>query len=193
MGRGFKGGETLLNQTSDGGQCGGPHRKSECDKKKEEAKCCNCDGDHAAWSTLCPSYKASLPEKKSYSAAATTSIKPSFIQEEIQKTLDTLIINIKKQIAVVVAEVVTKAFLDHIFYEGESKRTNGKVHLGTTARAKSIAKMSAAAVNSKPFSENDCTQISPDEVDNELMERMKSSLKVNPATNTTRPSTSSSQ
>ena len=63
--------------------CGGPHRKSECDKKKEEAKCCNCDGDHAAWSTLCPSYKASLPEKKSYSAAATTSIKPSFIQEDI--------------------------------------------------------------------------------------------------------------
>ena len=103
------------------------------------------------------------------------------------------IVNIKKQIAVVVAEVVTKAFLDHIFYEGESKRTNGKVHLGTTARAKSIAKMSAAAVNGKPFSESDCTQISPEEVDSELMERIKSSLKVNNALNTVRPSTSATQ
>ena len=99
-----------------------------------------------------------------------------------------MIVNIKKQIAVVVAEVVTTAFLDHIFYEGEFKRTNGKVYLGATARTKSIAKMSATAVNSKPFFETDCSQASPEEVDNELMERMKTSLKVN----TNRPSTSNS-
>ena len=173
--------------------CGGPHKKAECDKTKNEAKCCNCDGDHAAWSTFCPSYKASLTEKKSYSAATSQSIKPSLIKEEIQKAMDTIIASIKKQIAVIVAEVVTRAFLDHIFYEGEFKRTGGKVHLGTTARAKSIAKMSTTSVNCKPFHDADCSQVQLEEVESELTERMKSSLKVNPANNINRPSTSNSQ
>ena len=99
----------------------------------------------------------------------------------------------QKQIAIVVAEVVTRAFLDHIFYEGEFKRTSGKVYLGATARAKSIAKMATTAVNSKPFYDADCSQVQPEEVDTELMERMKASLKVNPTNNTNRPSSSNSQ
>ena len=104
-----------------------------------------------------------------------------------------VIASVKKQIAVIVAEVVTKAFLEHIFYEGESKRTGGKVHLGTTARAKSIAKMSTTSVNCKPFHEMDCSLVQLEEVESELTERMKSFLKVNPANNNNRPSTSNTQ
>ena len=176
--------------------CGESHKRSECTKTKTEAKCCNCDGDHAAWSTSCNTYKKEVEKKKSFSAVASEAvIKPSLVKEEIQtamnaftanipslikeeidKALYTLMANIKKQMAVVVAEVVTKALLEHIFYECEYKKSNGKTCHGATARTASIAKMATSAVNQGQLSPSDNTQISGDEVGSEVLKRLKNSL-----------------
>ena len=159
--------------------CGGPHKKADCNKTKEEARCCNCGGEHAAWSTACPSYKTSVEEKKSKTFATITSeniVTPLKLQEEVQKAVDKVVMVIKKQIAIIVAEVDAKSFLDHIYYEGESKRTNGQTHLSTNARTRGIAKAATNSVNRSRFSQTDETQINLEEVNQEVNERLKSSF-----------------
>ena len=52
----LKYGHTSSNCTGDEkcNTCSGPHNHKDCSKPKEEAKCLNCSGDHAASSMLCP-------------------------------------------------------------------------------------------------------------------------------------------
>ena len=162
--------------------CSGPHKKAECTKTKAEAKCCNCGGEHAAWSTVCPSYKTSVEKKKAKSFATATSesmVTTTKLQEELQIALGKIVSAIKKQIAVIVAEVVTKSFLDHIYYEGESKRTNGQNYLSANARTRSIAKAAANSVNKCCFSESDNSTIHFEEVSLEVIERLKPSFAQN--------------
>ena len=155
--------------------CAGNHRKTECQKQKTEASCSNCKGSHPAWSTDCPAYKAEIEKKKSFSNATSESVKtPSLLTETLKPIIHSLLESLKKQIAVVVAEVVSKALLEHIFYEGESRKTNGATYLGATARVNSIVKMSTQAVNGCPFHESDESTVDKTTVQSEVMRRLQS-------------------
>ena len=93
--------------------------------------------------------------------------------------LGKLVSAIKKQIAIIVAEVVAKSFLDHIYYEGESNRTNGQNYLSANARTRSIAKAATSSVNKCCFSESDKTTINFEEVSLEVIDRLKPSFAQN--------------
>ena len=161
--------------------CSGPHRKSDCPKQKDDALCTNCDGKHAAWSTECPIYQAEVEKKKTFSnitVAKTPSIIEDTVQKSIQQVLSNLLQALKKQMAIMMAEVVAKAFLEHIFYESESRKTNGEKHLGATARVHSIVKTATESVNSTPFMEADIHQVDMTDVKGEVMKRLQSSMSV---------------
>ena len=165
--------------------CAGAHRKSSCPKQKSDAKCSNCDGAHAAWSTECPTYKAAIETKKSYAGAAAESTKtPSFVKEMIQPIIFNAVEALKKQLAVMIAEVVAHAFLEHLYYEGEAKKTNGAKYLGTTARVNSIAKVAAQSVSSCTLHESDKSTVDVNEVQSALYDRLKVSMNFTKAPNT---------
>ena len=162
--------------------CGGPHKKAECTKTKAEAKCCNCGGEHAAWSTICPSYKSSVEQKKSKTFATATSeniVTSAKLEEQVQTVVSKALSSIKKQIAIIVAEVVAKSFLDHIYYERECKKTNGQTYLSANARTSAIAKTATNSVNKCSFFPQDETSITSEEVSQEVNERLKSSFTQN--------------
>ena len=159
--------------------CAGPHRKSDCPKQKTEALCSNCDGTHAAWSTDCPIYQAEVEKKKSFAEVISDSVKtPSFIQDTIQTVVLGMMETIKKQLTVIIAEVVAKAFLEHIYYEAEARKSNGEKYLGATARVTSIVKNATEAANSSPFHELDKSTVNAADVNAEVMKRLQSSMNV---------------
>ena len=177
--------------------CSEPHRKSDCPKQKTEAHCSNCDGNHPAWSTDCPIYQAEIDKKKSFANVTSESMKtPSFMQDLIQPVLLNVMANMKKMISVMIAEVVAHAFLEHNFYEAESRKTNGAKHLGATARVNSIAKKAAQSANNLAFHELDKSTVEVSEVQSMVSERIQSSMNVInrvPPTTTTQKASSSSQ
>ena len=159
--------------------CAGPHMKSECTKAKEEAKCCNCDGNHGAWSRECPKYKEAVENKKTFSAATKEKIVDSFMSDTVTAMLKSLMEELKKLIAIVIAEVTSKALLEHVFYETEFKRSGGTKYLKANDRISSIVKMTTQSINKTPLSSHDCSQLSNDSVHSEVMERLKESLQGN--------------
>jgi hypothetical protein len=163
--------------------CSGPHKKTDCTKKKEEALCSNCGLGHAAWSPECTVYKNEIEKKKKSFATVTSEavITPSLLEEILGQ--------IRTQIAIIVAEVVSKALLEHIYYEAEYKKSGGTKYLGAAARVASIAKMATVSVNKSPFSKNDKSVVTDQSVHTEVMERLKASFSVN--ANGNKPSTAS--
>ena len=100
----------------------------------------------------------------------------SFVEETIKPIIVGMFVAMKKQIAIMVAEVVSKAFLEHVYYEGEARRTNGEVHYRTTQRVNSVAKMSTLSINSCPFHPDDSTKLDQNEVQTEVRRRLQSSM-----------------
>ena len=93
--------------------CAGSHRKSDCQKQKNESHCSNCKGDHPAWSTECPTYKSEIEKKKTYSNATSDSVKsPAFVTEMINPIIHAIMDTLKQQIAIMISEVVSKALLE---------------------------------------------------------------------------------
>ena len=90
-----------------------------------------------------------------------------------------------------IAEVVSKALLEHIYYEGESRRTNGATYLGATARVTSIVKMSTQAINSCPLHDSDKNNVDKGAVHTEVMKRLQSFMTPSNASKT--PSTSNAK
>ena len=94
--------------------------------------------------------------------------------------------------------MVSRALLEHIFYEGESRRTNGATYLGATARVASIVKMSTQAVNTSPLHDSDKTSLDNGIVHTEVMKRLQSfmstaSTSKNPSTPNQKAATPSKQ
>ena len=92
----------------------------------------------------------------------------------MQPLIHSILESLKKQIAIMIAEVVSKALLEHIYYEGESRKTNGATYLGATARVNSIVKMSTQSVNSCPFYESDESTVDKSSVQSEVTRRLQS-------------------
>ena len=159
--------------------CAGPHMKSECNKSKEEAKCSNCDGNHGAWSRECPKYREAVDKKKTYSSATKEKIVDNFVNDTISTMLKSLMEELKKLIAVVIAEVTSKALLEHVFYENEFKKSGGTKYLKANDRISSIVKMTTNSINKTPLSSYDCSQLENETVHTEVMERLKESLQGN--------------
>ena len=130
--------------------CAGSHRRKDCQKEKKDAVCANCGENHAAWSTFCPAFKAKTAKKDNTRSFATATaekvLTPSHLDDFFQ--------NIKLQIAVVIAQVIAKALLDHAYYEEENKKPGGKKQ-STSAKIRSISKIATISMNSVTFSKND--------------------------------------
>jgi hypothetical protein len=75
--------------------------------------------------------------------------------------------------------VTSKALLEHVFYEMESKCTQGQKYLKANDRISSIVKMTTQAVNKAPFAQNDESQLSNDVIHGEVMDQLKDSLSCN--------------
>ena len=85
---------------------------------------------------------------------------------------------LKKQLTIIIAEVVAKAFLEHIFYEAEASKTNGVKYLGATARVTSIVKNTTESANASPLHEMDKSVVNVTDVKAEVMKRLQSSMSV---------------
>lgn len=131
-----------------------------------------------AWSRDCPKYKEAV-EKKSFSSVTKATVADGFAHDMVKNMVMAVVAEIKKQIAVIIAEVTSKALLEHVFYEIESKRTQGQKSLSTNDRISSIVKMTTQAVNKAPFAQYDESQISNDDIHGEVMGRLKDSLSCN--------------
>ena len=157
--------------------CAGEHRKSDCPKQKSEAVCANCGGNHAAWSTDCPTYQSEVAKKKTYASATADSVSsPSLLTETIEPIIKEILKTIKRQIAVVVAEVVSRAFLDHIYWEGESKRSGGKEYLRASTRITCVSKWASQAVNATPLHELDNSSVETSDVVKTVGSRLQNVL-----------------
>ena len=167
--------------------CAGSHRKSECTKQKTEAECANCKGNHPAWSTECTMYQTELSKKKTFSSATSDSVKTSSliadtVKEAMQPIIKEVLHVIRKQIAVVVAEVVSRAFLDHLYWEKEASKSNGTRYLSASSRITSLAKWSAQAANAAPLHRSDDSTVEANDVLHKVMSRLQSVLTPGPAT-----------
>ena len=80
---------------------------------------------------------------------------------------------LKKQLMVIIAEVVAKAFLKHIFYEAK-----GVKYWGATARVSSIVKNATESANSSPRRDLDKSTVNAAEVKAEVMKHLQSSMSV---------------
>ena len=167
--------------------CAGNHRKTECTKQKNEAFCANCKGNHPAWSTDCNMYQTELSKKKTFAKATSDSVKTSpliaeAVKEAIQPIIKEVLHVIKKQVAVIVAEVVSRAFLDHLFWEKEAIKSNGNRYLSASTRISSLAKWSAQAANAAPLHQSDDSTLDPNDVLHRVMSRLQHVLTPGPAT-----------
>ena len=107
---------------------------------------------------------------------------------------------LKKQLTVIIAKVVAKAFLEHIFYEAEARKSNGEKYLGATARVTLIVKNATESAHSSPLHELDKSTVNPADVKAEVIKRLQSSMSVtakrqspkNTTSNTKAPSPSQS-
>ena len=169
--------------------CAGEHRKSDCPKQKSEAVCANCGGNHAAWSTDCPTYQSEVAKKKTYAnATAETISSSSLLTQTVEPIIKEILKTIKRQIAVVVAEVVSRAFLDHIYWEGESKRSGGKEYLRASTRITCVSKWASQAVNATPLHELDNSSVETSDVVKTVGSRLQNVL--TPASSTSQTTAS---
>ena len=156
--------------------CAGDHRKSDCTKQKSEAVCSNCGGNHAAWSTDCPTYQAEIAKKKSYAKVAVETVSTSHMSDLIKPLIKEVLTMVKNQIAVIVAEVLSRAFLDHVFWERESRNSGGERHLSASNRITSLAKWSVQAVNAAPLHSLDEHTVETNDVLLKVMGRLQNVL-----------------
>ena len=89
--------------------CSGPHRKSECTVSKENYKCANCSGLHAAWSPDCPRLREAADSKKTptFAHLASASVTPQVLQQVIQE--------VKESIVMLVTEVVARSICELVY------------------------------------------------------------------------------
>lgn len=86
--------------------CAGPHRKAECKATREQYKCANCGGNHAAWSHDCERIANEINGKKKPTMAqvASATVTPAM--------LDSLTESIMEGVALIVAEVVSRCLCE---------------------------------------------------------------------------------
>ena len=86
--------------------CSGPHRKAECTVTKENFKCANCSGTHAAWSQECPWLKQAVNMKKTptFAQVSSASVSPEVLKKALQE--------VKESIVTLVAEIVARSICE---------------------------------------------------------------------------------
>ena len=89
--------------------CSGPHRKADCTATKDNYKCANCKGSHAAWSHECPWLQKAIDAKKTPTVAqvASATITPAVLQQVIQE--------VKESIVMLVSEVVSRSICELVY------------------------------------------------------------------------------
>ena len=126
-------------------------------------------------------------KKKTFASATSESVKTSpliaeAVKEAIQPIIKEVLHAIRKQIAVVVAEVVSRAFLDHIYWENEATKTNGARYLSASQRISSLAKWSAQATNAAPLHQADDSTVESSDILLRVMNRLQNVLTPGPTT-----------
>ena len=89
--------------------CSGPHRKAECTASKENFKCANCSGAHAAWSQECPKLRDAVNMKKKPTLAqvASATVTPAMLGQALQE--------MKESIVRLVVEVVSRSICELVY------------------------------------------------------------------------------
>ena len=89
--------------------CAGPHRKSECTVGKDNYKCANCEGKHAAWSLECPQLRQAADAKKTptFAQMASAAVTPQLLQQVIQE--------VKESVVMLVTEVVARSICELVY------------------------------------------------------------------------------
>ena len=121
--------------------CSGPHRKAECSATKDNFRCANCQGTHAAWSQECPWLRQAVDAKKTPTVAqvASATVTPALLQ--------TIMEEIKESIVMLVAEVVSRSICE-LVYEIHDKNVS---KLGLPLKVATIASTAANAANKLKF------------------------------------------
>ena len=88
--------------------CSGPHRKADCTATKDNFKCANCAGSHAAWSNECPRYQEALNMKKTPTMAqvASATVTPTMLQQVMQQMKESLVQLVIEVVARSICELV---------------------------------------------------------------------------------------
>ena len=113
--------------------CAGPHRKADCIASREQYKCANCSGSHAAWSNECPRLREATEMKKTptFAHIASATVTPSVLKQALQE--------VKESIVALVAEVVSRSICELVI------DIMGK-NLSKAALPMTVAKISTNAV-----------------------------------------------
>ena len=120
--------------------CAGPHRKAECTERKENFKCANCCGPHAAWSQECPWLKQATNVKRApYSQVASASVTPEVLQNALQE--------VKESIVTLVAEIVSRSICELVIDLMGKNLSKAALPL----KVASIATNTAASANKLKF------------------------------------------
>ena len=92
--------------------CSGPHRKAECQVTRENFKCANCAGAHAAWSQECPRLRENMEMKKkpTFAQIASATVTPQMLQEIIQEIKQSIVLLITETIARSICEMTYEIF-----------------------------------------------------------------------------------
>ena len=59
---------------------------------------------------------------------------------------------------------MSRAFLDHVYWEAEAKKTGSEKHISSSVRISSLSKWSAQAVNAAPLHELDDSSVEVNDV-----------------------------
>ena len=138
--------------------CSGPHRKADCTVTKENFKCANCKGNHAAWSQECPWLRKAVDAKKTPTVAqvASATVTPSLLQQILQQ--------VKESVVMLVTEVVSRSICELVYDIHERKLTK----LGLPIKVGSIASVATSAANKLSFGPG-TTPIAKDVVKDKIM------------------------
>jgi hypothetical protein len=124
--------------------CGSNHPHKNCqhfqNKDRANAKFANCGGGHPGWSQECGKYR-----KAAQNTAKTTAAKIVSSSSVNEGTLVTIIDSIKACIAIMVANVVTRAILD--LRDDEKRSHEGEVRAEPSDIALKIGKDTVEALN----------------------------------------------
>ena len=121
--------------------CAGPHRKAECTVKKEEYKCANCSGSHAAWAEECPKRQEAVRLKKTptFAQISSATVTPEVIKEVMQE--------LKESIVMLVTEVVARSICELVYEITDRKISK----VGLPLKVGAISNYATAAANKLKF------------------------------------------
>ena len=112
-----------------------------CTVTKENFKCANCSGSHAAWSLECPNLRGAVDSKKTptFAQVASASVTPEYLQQVLQEVKESVVMLLTEAYARCVCELT---------YDIQERNVS---KLGLPLKVGKIAANVSNAANKLPF------------------------------------------